>query len=48
VTTLTRPGLDLYDSWAECVTDFEPGHIPAAATRLLDREPEVSGEYCAA
>ena len=45
---LTRPSLDLYDSWAGCVAEFEPGHIPAAAMWLLDREPEVSREYCAA
>lgn len=48
VTTLTRPSLDLYDSWACCVAEFEPGHIPASAMWLLDREPEVSREYCAA
>lgn len=48
MTTLTRPSLDLYDSWAGCVAEFEPGHIPAAAMWLLDREPEVSREYCAA
>lgn len=48
MTTLTRPSLDLYDSWAGCVTEFELGHIPAAAMWLLDREPEVSREYCAA
>jgi predicted acetyltransferase len=48
VTTLTRPSLDLYDSWARCVADFGPGHIPAAAMWLLDREPDISREYCAA
>ena len=47
MTTLTRPSLDLYDSWAECVKEFEPGHIPAAAMWLLDDDPEVSREYCA-
>lgn len=46
MTTLARPTLDLYDSWAECVKEFEPGHIPAAALWLLDRIPEVSRNYC--
>lgn len=27
--------------------EFEPGHIPAAALWLLDREPEISTDYCA-
>lgn len=48
MTTLTRPTLDLYDSWACCIAEFEPGHIPAAALWLVDSEPEVSREYCAA
>lgn len=50
MTALTPPSLDLYDSWACCVTEFEaqPGHIPAAAMWLVDREPEVSRDYCAA
>ena len=47
MTTLTRPSLDLYDSWAKCVAEFEPGHIPAAAMWLLDIEPDVSRDYCA-
>lgn len=46
MTTLTRPILDLYDSWAECVEDFGHGHIPAAAWWLVDREPEISSDYC--
>lgn len=47
MTKLTRPSLDLYDSWAECVAEFAPGHIPASAMWLLDSEPEVSRDYCA-
>ena len=47
MTTLTRPSLDIYDSWAECVAEFESGHIHASAMWLLDREPEVSHDYCA-
>ena len=47
MTTLTRPSLGLYDAWAACVADFEPGHIPAAASWLVDREPEISRDYCA-
>lgn len=49
MTALTRPTLDLYDSWAGCVAEFasEPGHIHASATWLLDREPETSLAYCA-
>ena len=47
MTTLTRPSLDLYDSWAKCVEEFESGHIHASAMWLLDRDPEVSHDYCA-
>ncbi|MEG9225988.1 GNAT family N-acetyltransferase [Aeromicrobium sp. Sec7.5] len=49
MTALTRPTLDLYDSWAACVAEFasEPGHIHASATWLLDRAPETSQGYCA-
>lgn len=47
MTSLTRPSLDLYDSWAECVAEFEPGHVHASAMWLLDREPEISRDYCA-
>ena len=48
MTTLTRPSLELCESWADCVAEFEPGHIPAAAMWLLDGDPEISREYCAA
>lgn len=49
MTALSRPTLDLYESWVACVDEFasEPGHIHASATWLLDREPETSREYCA-
>lgn len=47
VTELTRPSLDLYDSWAECVEEFGPGHIPAAALWLVERKLEICSDYCA-
>ena len=47
MTKLTRPSLDLYSSWAECVEEFEPGSIPAVAAWLVDRELEVSRGWCA-
>lgn len=48
MTTLIRPSLDLYGSWAGCVAEFGTSHIPAAAIWLLDHEFEVSRECCAA
>lgn len=49
MTALTRPNLDLYESWASCVREFDPahGHIHASATWLLDAEPDTSRAYCA-
>ncbi|WP_229053914.1 GNAT family N-acetyltransferase [Aeromicrobium sp. Leaf350] len=49
MTALVRPTVELYDTWAACVGEFEnePGHIHASATWLIDREPETTREYCA-
>ncbi len=49
MTALARPTMELYETWADCVREFEqePGHIHASAMWLLDREPETSREYCA-
>lgn len=44
MTTLTRPNFELYESWAQCVAEFEAGHIHASAMWLLDQPNDGSRE----
>lgn len=42
---LSPPRLDWFETWANAMADFEPGHVHAAATWLVDRPVELTRDF---